>query len=143
MNTSEAGHIAEKFFEIECLKKGWDVCQPVVPRAYDYLICKQGGTWKKVQIKKAYIEQSASGMDYARITTVRTGVNHWKRPYAEGDWDYIAMVILEEDAVYLIPWNLLEGRSKITKPLKRRTKVKMGRPPAFDWDNLEMTSSVG
>lgn len=140
MNTTESGHVAEKFFEIEAIKNGWDVCQPCYPKAYDYLISRDGKTWEKIQVKKAYTETSKSGMDYARITTVRTGSNYSKRPYEEGDYDYIAMVVLEEDCVYLIPFDQVDGRCKITKPINRRSKIKMGRPPVFDWDSLEMKS---
>jgi hypothetical protein len=139
MNTTESGHIAEKLFEIKALRKGWEVCQPVCPTPYDYIISRDGGqTWEKIQVKKAYIQTEESGTAYARITTVRTGSNYNKRPYADGDYDYIAMVIVEEDSIYLIPFDEVANRTKITKPVHRKIKAKMGRPLSFDWDSLEM-----
>lgn len=139
MNSSTSGHIGEKLFEIKALKNGWEVCQPVFALPYDYLVLRdEEEGWIKVQVKKAYTEVSKAGMDYARVTLSRSGSSYKKRPYKEEDFDYLAIVIPEEDCVYMMSFEEMGGREKITKPINRRKKIKYGRKPVYDWDKLEI-----
>jgi hypothetical protein len=106
------GEAAELLCASVVLEAGWQWCWPVAGRHYDGLVCfdeADPNTYWRVQVKRIFMWTQKRGKTPA--VNVRRGDD---TRYDKNDADYLAAVDMEAGLVYLIPWEEVYRKKRLT-----------------------------
>ena len=127
MNRGIGGYQAEVYFEYQAMKQGIVLSRPTNNLSpYDYVV-DVNGRLLKCQVKKAYRDKGSSCWicELRRTGSKKAGMKTYPRKlYADGDFDFLCVVIPDED-VYIMPWGIIrEKASKVTVAGTKKDKYK-------------------
>lgn len=100
------GKLAELYFTMWLLRRGWDVFQPVDPNSPVDVVWRRGpgSPWRSAQVKKVYDKY---GSRVANITR-RDGAL-----YDRQDVDYLACVDYEDGYLWLVPMHTMHNGKRL------------------------------
>jgi len=105
------GEIAQVGFVYKAMKMGFTVLEPFgVSERYDYVLNRQS-KFSRIQVRSTQTLSLPNVYSIASTFTVDHGRGSALRlPYTDKEIDFLAAVIVPEDALYLIPVAALRGR---------------------------------
>jgi antitoxin (DNA-binding transcriptional repressor) of toxin-antitoxin stability system len=113
LSTNEKGNIAEAAITLEAIKLGIDVLRPVGEHARYDLLFDMGSKLLRVQCKWGALDRLA-GVICVRVGGSRhTPAGYVRSTYTGEEVDAIAVYCDELKEVFLVPINVVEGRSAI------------------------------
>ena len=107
MDRPTAGYLAEAFFEYQAILNGVTLSQPIANLSpYDYIADTQSRLIK-CQVKKSFIDKFGQHIcSMLRQSRKESG----KKPYNDGDFDFLCVIDLDDSAIYLIPWLVIKSK---------------------------------
>lgn len=114
LDANTTGKYCELVFISAAVAKGMEVATPVGnQRGWDVLL-EIGGRWERVQVKTAYAEGGRT-----KVSAMRTfkSTPSGKKPavgYSDHETDYIAAVMPEDGAIWLIPLAAFGTRTRMS-----------------------------
>ncbi len=103
------GEAAEARFLAEASARGLWVCKPWGDSApYDFVV--DSGKLYRVQVKSVWCRPEHNRRSYTVIVTKGTHGRKKPRVYTAKEVDFVAVLIVQEDAWYIIPLRAMKGR---------------------------------
>lgn len=109
------GTVSELLVASYFVSKGYIVSKPINDfNEYD-LIVDNGEKIQRVQVKTIYWDTNKSRNLCSCVTShIRGNENRYNKKYTRGSFDVLCAVHKESSSIYVIPFNLIEGRRGIT-----------------------------
>lgn len=96
--STKIGTIAEKHFELECLKRGIPIFEPILDDfGIDYIVKTPNG-FKTIQVKST--QKPCQERSVYKVSVIRGGDG---RKYCTGDFDILVVYLFDVDMFYVIP----------------------------------------
>jgi len=108
VDRATAGYLAEAYFEYQAILNGIILTKPVCNlNPYDYIASVEGKLIK-CQVKKSYVDKFRQ---HICSLLRQSGRGTDKRPYKDGDFDFLCVIDLDDSRIYLIPWEVIRDKS--------------------------------
>ena len=125
------GALGEMAFERHFLAEGRFIAVPRFDLHKTDFVLEWEGQLVKVQVKTMSLQRKARLPTYtASIQTARDGKPC--QPYQEGDCDFIAVVNLDYDRIWMLPLHVTKGKRCLAWVAPGHRKVK--RRNTFEWE---------
>lgn len=119
--STEQGLLAEKIFEVECLKRGFRIYAPICDNhGIDYSIKLTKNKSVSVQVKSTFSPDLRYPNKPSYKIAVRKGYD--SRKYKSKDFDFMAAYIFEIDTWYIIPISELQKTTIRLNPRSDKCK---------------------
>lgn len=113
------GTLAEQLFITEAIKRGYNVCKPLIECRYDFIL-DNGEKTKKVQVKSTK-QKSRDGRGYILSLTSKCRHSNPQRRYSRKKVDAVIGYLFDEDVFVYIPPEIFENRGQVT--LRKKAKI--------------------
>lgn len=121
----QTGAISEQAVEIDLLRRGYNILEPVVTSRYDLVVETSDRLYIRVQVKTAWLDKHGN-----------LNVSSGKTPYSSAEVDVIAVYDRDNQNVYYVPIDVLDGRTLYSLRL-RRYKIKRKKGAALMADRYK------
>ena len=119
--SSYQGKIAENIFANECIKRNYEILNPVIDRhGYDFVI--RSDKYLRIQVKSTSKPDKRNPNKLTYKIQCRKGAT--SRAYEPDDFDYLAAYIIPLDMWYILPMSCLNKTTIRINPDSDKCKFK-------------------
>ena len=116
--STRQGSIAEKEFELTCLKRSMPVFVPAVDiNGIDFIVQTNSKKLLSIQIKSTFKKDSSRNSYKVNVVRGFDG-----RKYEQGDFDYLVIYIFDISTYYIIPQKIITAKTIRLNPDSNRGK---------------------